>query len=246
MAYKTYVKKTGEGNISYIMNKAIIEILKEKGELSQPKIQSILRKPPYKNRVKNTKGDKVTTISRMGLWKILDKLEKQGEIEKIVLDGSLGYQISPKSKIIAEIQGDHFQANFKNNMFRNEEKLMKEFQSTKHEKNIIDSLIQFFGFYVLGSLLASRMINKKQRSQWLRPVLDLERGNSTSVFFDNLLGNNEKALKEMVFVLKQNYKLNMAILGKCIENGIDSNQKIKDLPFSKEAIDFVNERDRGK
>jgi len=146
MAYKTYVKKTTEGNISYTMNKAIIEILKEKGGLSQPKIQSILEKSPYKNRIKNTKGDKVTTISRMGLWKILDKLEKQGEIEKIVLDGSLGYKISPKSKIITEIQGDYFQTNFKNHMFLNEEKLMKEFQSTKHEKNIIDSLIQFFGF----------------------------------------------------------------------------------------------------
>lgn len=257
MAYKTYFKKTTEGNISYTMNKVIIEILKEKGGLSQPKIQSILEKPPYKNRIKNTKGDKVTTISRMGLWKILDKLEKQGEIEKIVLDGSLGYKISPKSKILAGIQGDYFQASFKNNMILNEERLLNEFQSAKHKRNSIDSLMQFFGFYVLGSLLMSYTIKKEKdmtneefedfRHEWLSPILDLQRGNPISDYFDKLFGNNEEVLKEMVFILSKEYKLNMSVLGNCAKEMIKNNQKLKELSkdtFSKNVIDGLKERNK--
>ena len=259
MAYKSYIKKSSQSEHEYTVDKAIIEIL-NKGGLSQPKIQSILEKAPYKNRIKKRKKDgeyENSPLSRMGLWKILNKLEKKGEIEKIVLDGNLGYQVSPKSKILAQIQGDFFQSRFKNRMMVNEKKLLREFQSAKHKRNLIDSLMQFFGFYVLGSLLISHAIQKEKnmtnkqfedfRQEWLKPVLDLQRGNPISNYFDKLIGTNPKICDEIVFLLSKEYKLNMYVLGNCAKEMVQNDLKLKDMfegSFSKEMIDFVNERNK--
>jgi len=231
----------------------IIQILSN-GLKTQPEIQKALEKIE----AKKPKG-KRDTLSRMGIWKILNRLEKHGEIEKILTTKGITYKVLSKSKILAEIQGDYFQASFKNNMILNEERLLKEFQSAKHKRNTIDSLMQFFGFYVLGSLLMSHTIKKEKnmtnkefedfRQEWLRPVLDLQRGNSMSDYFDELLDNNEKVLKEMVFILSKEYKLNMSVLGNCTKEMIKNNQKLKELSkdtFSKDVIDGLKDRNKKK
>jgi len=226
----------------------IIKILKQK-----PLQAKFLRKALKK------KG-KQYEFSRDRLNDILNQLMDKGDLTRIVLDNNPYpvYAVTNKSKILAEIQGDYFQASFKNNMILNEERLLKEFQSAKHKRNSIDSLMQFFGFYVLGSLLMSHTIKKENnmtskefedfRQEWLRPVLDLQRGNPMSDYFDKLLGNNEKVLKEMVFILSKEYKLNMSVLGNCAKEMVTNNQKLKEMfndSFSKDVIDALKQRNKG-
>ena len=108
-------------------------------------------------------------------------------------------------------------------MFKNCGDLLDEFEKSEHKKNKADALLQFFGFIVLGSLIASRMYDKKQRPVWLKPVLDLERNNSISYFLDKIV--NEKTIEIITQVLIQNYKKNTKILGRAI---IES-KKIKEI-----------------
>ena len=46
----------------------------------------------------------------------------------------------------------------------------------------------------------------------------------------------------MVFDLNKNYKLNMTVLGKSAKAMVENDQRLKDIDFSKEMIDFVKER----
>jgi len=226
---------------------AIITILKQKP------LQAKLLREALKKKGKQYK------FSRDRLNDILNQLMDKGNLTRIVLDDNqyLAYAVTNKSKILAEIQGDYFQASFKNNMILNEERLLKEFQSAKHKRNSIDSLMQFFGFYVLGSLLMSYTIKKEKdmtnkefedfRQAWLGPILDLQRGNPISDYFDRLFGNDEKVLKEMVFILSKEYKLNMSVLGNCAKEMIKNNQKLKELSkdtFSKDVIVSLKERNK--
>jgi len=226
---------------------AIITILKQKP------LQAKFLREALKKKGKQYK------FSRDRLNDILNQLMDKGDLTRIVLDNNQYsvYAVTNKSKILAEIQGDYFQASFKNNMILNEERLLKEFQSAKHKRNFIDSLMQFFGFYVLGSLLMSYTIKKEKdmtneefedfRQEWLSPILDLQRGNPISDYFDKLLGNNEKVLKEMVFILSKEYKLSMSVLGNCAKEMIKNNQNLKELSkdtFSKDVIDKLKERNK--
>ena len=125
------------------------------------------------------------------------------------------YSVLEKSKTLAEFNGNAFRALFEEGMFKNSGTLLTEFEKSKHKKNKVDALLQFFGFFVLGSLLASRMYDKKQRTAWLRPVLDLENNNTMSYFLDELV--TEKTLENITKVLTQNYKKNTKILGQTIK-----------------------------
>lgn len=232
MAYKTYLKEEIGIEIFYTLEKAIIEIIKKNGGSSQPKIQKILEKPPYKNRIRNTKGDKVTTLSRMGLWKILNKLEKQGEIEKIFLDGNLGYQILHTSKINAEFCGLYFQAKAKRNFLDNIE-IMNEFGSGNFKDVDVNTLMKFFGFYVLYSLITSRIVNKKQRKAWLSSALNLEKTLPISDFFE-VIGRDEKKVMELTHQLRKKFSKNFAYMSKAF---IDTTyDKIQGLQITRDSM----------
>ena len=229
------------------VKKTIVEILKKK-PLQAKQLREALKK----------KG-KYYEFSRDRLNDILNSMMDKGDITRIVLDKKPYpvYAVTNKSKILAEIQGDFFQANFKNNMFLNKKNLLKEFQET----NPIDPLMKFFGFYVLGSLLASHTLDRKDmtdkklknneleelRQTWLKPVLDLQRGNSMSNFFDEYFDTNKKDVEKIITHLSETYKKNMTILEKSVETSVENNSKIKELSdssFSKDAIDFINERNK--
>ena len=231
-----------------IVQKMIIKILEKK-----PLQAKLLRKA-----LKN-KGREFD-FSRDRLNDLLNQLREKGEITRIVIDNNPypGYAVTNKSKILAEMQGDFFQANFKNNMFLNTKNLLKEFQK---ETSSIDPLMKFFGFYVLGSLLASHTLDRKDmsdkelkndkleelRQTWLKPVLDLQRGNSISDFFDKFFDTHKKDIEKIVIHLSETYKNNMAILEKSVDTSVENNRKIKkiaDNNFSKDAIDFINERNK--
>lgn len=235
------------------IDKAITEILNSNGALSQPKIQKILSLPPYKNKIRTKKEGKISALSKMGLWKILDKMEQKGEIEKIVLDGKIGFQITPKSKILAELQGHYFQAHLKQNMLDNNVKLLEEFQE---QKNNLDPFLKFFGFYVVGSLLVSHGLNEKHmtthdkklsvkeleelRQEWLKPVLNLQNGNPISEFFDEIFDSKRGDLEKTITELKKSYKKNMALLELCYQHSNLNNPKMKKLSedsFDKSAIE---------
>lgn len=215
-----------------------------------------LQAKPLRDALK--KKGKQYEFSRDRLNDIMNQLIDKGEIIRIVLNDNPYpvYAVTSKSKILAQIQGDFFQSRFKNRMMVNEKKLLREFQSAKHKRNLIDSLMQFFGFYVLGSLLISHAIQKEKnmtnkqfedfRQEWLKPVLDLQRGNPMSDYFDKFIGTNPKIREEIVFILSKEYKLNMTVLGKCAKEMVKNNLKLKDLfeESRKDMIDFVNERNK--
>lgn len=186
---------------------AVIRILDKNGSQPQPEIQ------------------KHSKLSQKGLWKVLNRLERLGEIERIVLNGVYPvYQISHKSKILAEFNGKSFRAIFEKRMFENFGKLVYEFELSKHKKNKADALLQYLGFFVLGSLLASRQYTDKElRSNWLKPVLDLEKNHSMSYFLDQII--SERTLVKITKSLLENYKMNMKVLGDTVK----TTKQIKEL-----------------
>jgi len=202
MAYKKYNKSKYNGN-KKTTNEAIIEILrKNKEPMTQTEIHEKIKEKPYELK-----------LSRMGLWKVLGKLEKQKDIKKTVFDGVFVYKDSSKSKIVAEMSGIDFALHFKK-MFIDKPELVKEFGLTKKTKNNPEALMRFFGFYVLSTLVISRIISKEQRSNWLAVALDLEKSVPMSTFFERFTENNDKTIKEIAITLKENYKKNFAYMSK--------------------------------
>ena len=223
MAYNKKYNKTIQKDAK-TPDHAIIRILSG-GTIAQPEIQKMIKKKPYS-----------IELTRMGLWKILDRLEKKGEIEKKFLDGVYVYNVSPKSKILAEVLGVTFQVLFKSKMkiADSQENIFEEFGS---KDNPVDALLKYFGFYVLGSMLASRMIkDKKQRTYWLKVVLDLEKRQPISEIFEDWIGHNEETTKNLILALRQKYKKNMAVLGhSCIET-----LKVREFKHSNEFKMFID------
>ena len=192
------------------------------------------------------------SYSRVGLNDLLNLLIDSGDIQrKIIEDKSYPvYTVTNKSKILAELQGYYFQAHFKINYFDNHLALLKEF---KKENHAIDPILKFFGFYVLGSLVTSHALEKRDlsdknlkrkdfealRQEWLKPVLDLQRGLTMSDFFDEHFDTKKSDLPGIIKEL-QKYKKNMWILESCFENSMENNPKIKKLSdetFDKSVID---------
>lgn len=224
MAYKSYVKETFDGvkNI-FTLNIAVIEILNKKKSLTQPEIQKIISKKPYKDKIRTTKGDKAEPLSRMGLWKILDRLEKKGEIESKFIAGIKFYNVLKKSKLLAQFNGIQFGNMFQYGLFKRHQELVKEFESSKNKKTKLDALLQFFGFFIIGSLLVSRIYSKDLRTDWLRPVLDLEKNGSMSKFFEGI--TYEDKLVYMIRELSKKYPENIWTLGEALKGSV----KMKEL-----------------
>jgi len=222
---------------------AIIKILKQKPLQAKPLREALKKK------------GKQYEFSRDRLNDLLNQLMNKGEITKIILDNKPYpvYAVTEKSKILANIQGDFFQTVFETHMIKNKEILLKEFQTAKHKRNSIDSLMQFFGFYVLGTLLASYGLDKKDmtdkelsaeqfeelRQEWLKPALNLQRGSFIPDYFDKLTGNNTDVIANIAFVLSKTYKQNYTVLDRCVKNSEVNNPKIKAFEFDKDAVNFV-------
>jgi len=200
---------TGDKRRNADLNKvkrAIIELL-----IPKPLQAKDLRKALKK------KDPKKLDYSRDRLNDILNLMINEVDIERISLKDNPYpvYSVLDLSKTLAEFNGNIFHALFEKGMFQNCGVLLKEFEKSKHKKNKADALLQFFGFFVLGSLIASRMYNdKKQRSAWLRPVLDLDNNNAISGFLDKIV--DEKTLDTITRVLIQNYKKNIKILEQAV------------------------------
>jgi hypothetical protein len=187
----------------------------------------------------------------MGVGDILRSLEEKGEIEKVVFNDKFCFSITNKSKILAEVQGNFFRANFRNIMFENKIQLLEEF---KTEKSTVDPILKFIGFYVVGSLIESdfsedeylsdKKLNKEKKEElrqiWLSSVLDLQKGLSFSDFFDDYFNHNKKDILILVKQLGKTYKTNMFVFGKVLKNIAENYPKIKKLSddtFDKTAID---------
>jgi len=195
------------------VKKAIVKILESK-PLQAKDLRKALKKM-----------NKKFGYSRDRLNDLLNQMMNEGDIERKMLKDNPYpvYSVLKKSKTLAEFNGNAFRALFEDGMFKNCGILLNEFEKSKHRKNKADALLQFFGFFVLGSLIASRMYGKKQRTAWLRPVLDLENNNAMSYFLDELM--TEKTLENITQVLIQNYKKNTKIL----TQAVIASRKIKDL-----------------
>jgi hypothetical protein len=254
MSYKIWIKKTSSGIERTSIRYAVIDILQKNGGLSQAKIQKILKSDEYK--IIENKTNKDSTISRMGLWEILEKLEKEGEIEKVVFDGVFGFAVTNKSKILAEVQGNFFRAHFKNNMIQNNVDLLQEF---KKETSTVDPLLKFLGFYVLGSLITSdlletkhitnKKLTKKQQEElrqiWLNSVLNLQKGLPISDFYDNFFNHSEKNKLTIVKQLAKSYKENMNLFGDVMKHIEDNYPKIKtlsDKTFDKSVLEALKDK----
>ena len=177
-------------------------------------------------------------------------LVNQGWMDSV--DSLLIYGKPPKEPVaLVEVQGYYFKANLKRNMIDNHVQLIEEFQE---KKNIADPILKFFGFYVVGSLLSSHGLDKKHitdkdltqsefnelRQEWLKPVLDLQRGNPMSEFFDKVFDTRKGELVEIITALTKSYKKNMTLLNLCFDNSVVNNPKIKKLSdetFDKSVID---------
>lgn len=250
MSSKIWLKETMDGEIAKPIKYAVIDVLQRYGNLSQPKIQELIESDEYK--IVGEKTNKETKISRMGMWEILDKLEKAGEIGKIVLDGRIGFTLTNKSKILAEVQGDFFRAHFKKNLIGNEIPSLKEFR--KYDSTL-DPMLKFLGFYVLGSLITSDLLEEKHmtdktlkkkekdelRKIWLSAVLDLEKGKPISDFYDGFFKQNKKDVTTVVKQLSKAYPLNMNLFGGILEHLQNNYPRIKNLSdesFDKSILDL--------
>ncbi len=220
-------------------------------------IKTLKQKPLQAKDIRTalSKKGKSYDFSRDRLNDILLGLIEQGEITRIVLDEKPYplYAVTEKSKILAEIQGQYFQAHLKRNMFDNDATLLEEF---KKKENRVDPFLKFFGFYVVGSLLVSYGLDKKHmtdktleqkdfeelRQEWLKPVLNLQNGSQISEYFDSVFDTKKGDLVKIITELNKSYKKNMAILNLCYDNSNLNNPKLKKLSdetFDKTVIDAL-------
>jgi len=222
LPYKKYLKT----NELPSYDNAIIDIL-EQGSKTQPQIQELIEEKPYKLK-----------LSRMGLWKIFNRLEEKGEIEKSLSDNVFIYQLSPKSKIFAEFCGKWFQS-FTQGNFIVKNGLVKEFGIVDPKTINADSLIRFFGFYVLYSIIASCTLPKEQGPHWLNSALNLQQSLPMSEFFKAFVSNDEKIINKIMFELKERYKKNFGHMSKIFMDTTYNNLKIKNPNVTKEMKDIL-------
>jgi len=170
--------------------------------------------------------------SRDRLNDLLNQMMDSGEIERKIQDNNPYpvYVVRGTSKLLAEFNGIHFGGMFEGGMFKKYQELLNEFESSKHKKTKLDALLQFFGFFVLGSLLASRLYKKEVRSDWLRPVLDLEKKKTISAFFESLV--HEDKLVHMARELSKTYPQNTLTLSKALKTA----KNMKELVGSKDEV----------
>jgi len=172
------------------------------------------------------------SYSRDRLNDLLNMMMDSGDIERVI-EKDIPYPVYSvlleNSKILAEINGITFQSFFKNKMFVEHEAILKEFKLANNENKSIKALLEFFGFYVLGSLIASRMIKKDQRAEWLKQVLDLEEGNSMSLFLEQLVNNDEEKIKTIAKVMDATYQNNMKFLKQSFEYSVSNHIQIRGL-----------------
>ncbi len=170
--------------------------------------------------------------SRDRLNDLLNQMMDSGEIERKIQDNNPYpvYAVRGTSKLLAEFNGIKFGEMFQYGMSKNNQDLLDEFQSSRHKKTQFDALMQVFGFFVIGSLFASRLYDKKIRSDWLRPVLDLEKGRSISNYFDDLVPENK--LIQVAKEFTKHYPKNMGIL----KGALRSAKGMKELVGSKDDV----------
>jgi len=170
------------------------------------------------------------SYSRDRLNDLLNLMMDSADIERIVLDNQPYpvYSILKKSKISAEYNGTQFGLGFRYSMFHKKHlnNLIDEFQ-TNHKKTKLDAILEYFGFIVLGSLLSSRIYdNKEQRTEWLKPVLDLERNCGMSDVIEGIANENELVLMAKELIKK--YPKNMSMLGDTTKFALDLKKLVDD------------------
>ena len=200
-----------------------------------------LVKPLQAKDLRKTLVKEGISYSRDRLNDLLNQMIKEGEIQRIILDNKPYpvYIVTNKSKILAEFCGIRFR-NLIRSSFITKPEIVKEFGIIDKKTLNAESLIRFFGFYVLYSLIASQTISKGLRSDWLRPVLDLEKSYPMSEFFEAFVDKNEKTIKNMTHELMKDYKKNFGYMSKLFLETSYHNLKIgKFNKFSKEIVDMV-------
>jgi len=203
-------------------------------------VKILVKKPLQAKNLKLELEKEGVAYSSDRLNDLLNQMMYSGDIKRTIQDGNKYpvYEVRGTSKVRAEFNGLVFRAFFEDSMFKNYNMLMKEFEYSKHNKNNTDALLQFLGFFVLGSIIASHQYGKKLRPDWIRPVLDLERGNRFSYFIDQLM--TEDTLVEMIHLLERNYKENMSVLEEATRGSMDiKKMTVEDKKSGKGMFRFV-------
>jgi hypothetical protein len=183
--------------------------------------------------------------SRDRLNDLLNLMIDSGDIERTFIKNNPYpvYAVIKKSKLLAEFNGIQFGRMFSYGLLKPElnDMLMKEFEFPKQKRTQLNALLEYFGFIVLGSLLASRLYDKEIRSDWLKPVLDLERSWMLSKFFDSHI--HEEKLEYMVEELLKKYPENMDILDRAVNTSNEMKEIVekKGEGLEKMFKDFVDE-----
>lgn len=208
-------------------------------------------KPMQAKELRSTLDKEGVSYSRDRLNDLLNLMIDSGDIERKIINTNPYpvYSILKKSKLLAEFNGILFGDIFQYSMFHGKhlQNLLDEFEKTPHKKTRVDAMLEYLGFIVMGSLLAGKVLyeDKEQRSDWLKPVLDLEHGWGMSKFFDDFI--DDKILIKTMKELYKNYPQNMSMLEDCVE----TQSKINDLiegnedemkVISKKLVDFYNEK----
>lgn len=213
-------------------------------------IKSLQQKPMQAKELRTALDKKGISYSRDRLNDMLNLMMDSGDIERKVIDSNVYpvYSILKKSKLLAESNGILFAHNFQYGMFHKKhiQNLLDEFEESPHKKNQVDAMLEYLGFIVMGSVLVSKTFyeNKEQRSNWLKPVLDLEHGWGMSEFFDVI--SDDKILLKTIKELWKKYPQNMSMLKKAFEAQIKINDLIEGREdemktTAKALVDFYNE-----
>lgn len=206
---------------------------RRKADKPKKEITKILIKKPLQAKdLRMSLKKRGIKYSRDRLNDLLNQMMDSGDIERKIQDNNPYpvYVNRGTSKLLAEFNGIHFGGMFEGGMFKKYQELLNEFESSKHKKTKLDALLQFFGFFVLGSLLASHLYEKEVRSDWLRPVLDLEKKKTISDFFESLV--YEDKLVDMARELSKTYPQNTLTLSKALKAA----KNMKELVGSKDEV----------
>lgn len=234
MSLKKGVKTRLKNEIS--TESVVIDILDKHGEKPLPEIYDLFMIKFNKNKREEE------NFTKVGLWKALVRLEKKGDVEKIVSEKGIVYRVLQKSKILAELNSITFSALFEKELFRLNPKLVSEFQNSKHKKTTLDGLLMFLGFRILGTHLASQQYEDKDlRSHWLKSALDLEKHGSMTGFFDAVI--NEKYLYLITEELIKNFPDNYHVLSKVFDSANYMKKYVDEKGKGLEKIlkDFVDD-----
>lgn len=203
-------------------------------------IKNLLEKPLQAKDLKTALAKEDIQYSRDRINIILNEMIKSMDIQRTILDNNPHpvYTVTNESKILAEFCGIRFRNLVRDNFIT--KNVVEEFGIIDKKTLSAESLIRFFGFYVLFSFIAGHTISKGLRSDWLRTVLDLEKSLSMSEFFEAFVNKDEKIIKNLASELMKNYKNNFVYMSKIFLKTSYHNLKIgKFKKFSKEIVDMV-------